>query len=480
MPGLDQVIDRDAECVSEPSHRGDRTGFLQSFNAMEMNSVDAGDTRKLRPAQTTQLSIDADSGLAIDDAVCEFGRNGFVATVAKGLANSLTLLGVKNVLRNGKQPFVFAAWDGDHIVHHNTSSVFVDSASGTNCKNQQDRPIVENDPPVANAKSDQSRLFQCLDVVSKGIWITREQLHLGFDKPRSVHRHAAKRSQGRLGPTDLFHPKACNSQLTLSQRDRIRLASLQLACVISVSTVFGSADRALAMTIDPRTRGVMEFIGALEAPRGYNDYFGGVAEPPPKQLTTMTIDEVLAWQDGIDARSISEAAGRYQIMEDTLRGLKRRMGLKGDELFDIKMQDRLAVELMGMAGWHPDRDDHEEVANALAKVWAALPLVSGDNEGRSAYHDLAGNKALTTPELYLEVIRRGGDAGVVEAALKESGRAVRARVDAPVRIAARADSEQPVKLRRSAPTGFDATMIEGGRLEPSKVLVFANDPFAME
>ena len=252
-------------------------------------------------------------------------------------------------------------------------------------------------------------------------------------------------------------------------------ASSVLAACLTVSPFLASA-----MTIDPRTRGVMEFIGGLEAPRGYNDYFGGVAEPPPKQLTTMTIDEVLAWQDEIDARSISEAAGRYQIMEDTLRLLKRRMALKGDELFDIPMQDRLAIELMTMAGWHPDRDDHEEVANSLAKVWAALPLVSGESEGRSAYHGLAGNKALTTPELYLEVIRRGGDAGIVEAALKNSGRADDARVDATVRIAARSEDEQPVKLHRSAPTAFDATVIEGGRLEPSKVLVFANDPFAME
>ncbi len=256
-----------------------------------------------------------------------------------------------------------------------------------------------------------------------------------------------------------------------SQRAKVLVLSVCLTVTPSLCA---------AMTIDPRTRGVMEFIGALEAPRGYNDYFGGVSAPPPKQLTTMTIDEVLAWQDEIDAHSISEAAGRYQIMEDTLRGLKRRMGLKGDELFDIKMQDRLAIELMGMAGWHPDRDDHEEMGNALAKVWAALPLVSGEDEGRSAYHGLAGNKALTTPELFLDVIRRGGVAGVVEAALKDSGRAVRARVDAPVRIAARSDGDQPVKLRRSPPTAFDATVIEGGRLEPSKVLVFANDPFAME
>lgn len=235
-----------------------------------------------------------------------------------------------------------------------------------------------------------------------------------------------------------------------------------------------------AMTIDPRTRGVMEFIGGLEAPRGYNDFFGGVAEPPPRQLTTMTIDEVLAWQDEIDARSISEAAGRYQIMEDTLRGLKARMRLTGGELFDIAMQDRLALELMAMAGWHPDRDDHEVMANALARVWAALPLVSGDAEGRSAFDGLAGNKALTTPELFLEVVRRGGDAGIVEAALKRSGRALLERSDAPVRIARSERSDDPVRLVRRPPTGFDASEIEGGRLEASKVLVFANDPFAME
>lgn len=480
MPRLDQVVDRNLERFRKPSHRVDGAGFFQCFNTIEMDAIDFAYTRKLCLGKTAQLAIDTDRRLAINDTVRKFGGNGFFTAVTQRFANTLTCLSVHNVLSDGQQPLVFAAWDSDHIIHQTTPSVFIDSASRTNCENKQNRPIVENDPPVANAKPDQSGLLQCLDIVAKCIWITCEQLHLASDKLRGVHRHAAKCTQGRFGPTDLFHPKPCNSQLTKNQWGRIWVLCLQFAFATAAATLFGAPNHAVALTIDPRTRGVMEFIGGLEAPRGYNDYFGGVAEPPPKQLTTMTVDEVLAWQDEIDARSISEAAGRYQIMEDTLRLLKRRMALKGDELFDIPMQDRLAIELMTMAGWHPDRDDHEAIANSLATVWAALPLVSGENEGRSAYHGLAGNKALTTPELYLEVIRRGGDAGIVEAALKNSGRAVRARVDAPVRIAARADSEQPVKLRRSAPTGFDATIIEGGRLEPSKVLVFANDPFAME
>ena len=53
-----------------------------------------------------------------------------------------------------------------------------------------------------------------------------------------------------------------------SQRAKVLVLSVCLTVTPSLCA---------AMTIDPRTRGVMEFIGALEAPRGYNDYFGGVS-----------------------------------------------------------------------------------------------------------------------------------------------------------------------------------------------------------
>ena len=45
---------------------------------------------------------------------------------------------------------------------------------------------------------------------------------------------------------------------------------------------------------DARTAGVLAFIGALEGPRGYDDYCRGVSEPPPRSLTTMTVNEVQA------------------------------------------------------------------------------------------------------------------------------------------------------------------------------------------
>jgi hypothetical protein len=232
---------------------------------------------------------------------------------------------------------------------------------------------------------------------------------------------------------------------------------------------------------DARTAGVLAFIGALEGPRGYDDYFRGVSEPPPRPLTTMTVNEVQAWQARIDAKSRSEAAGRYQIIRETLAMLKARMGLSGDELFDAALQDRMAIELMARAGWHPDRRDHEALADALAKVWAALPLVQGAERGRSAYHGIAGNRALTTPELWLDVIRRGQQAGVVEAALRASNGAVTESVDRAAGAGVARREEAPRVLRRMAPpTAFGAQEIEGGRLAPSNVLVFASDPFAME
>ena len=43
-------------------------------------------------------------------------------------------------------------------------------------------------------------------------------------------------------------------------------------------------------------------------------------------------------------------------------------------------------------------------ANCLAGIWAALPLVSGPNQGRSAHHGVAGNRALTRPQTVLALL----------------------------------------------------------------------------
>lgn len=175
-----------------------------------------------------------------------------------------------------------------------------------------------------------------------------------------------------------------------------------------------------AIVVDAKTAGVLDFIGSIEAPAGYNAYSYYASSPPPKPLTAMTISEVLAWQERIDRTSKSEAAGRYQIMEDTLRDyLVPTLGLTGREIFNAKTQDRLAYALMLRRGWNPRGSDYIDMANHLAREWAALPLVSGPNRGKSYHRNTKGakNRAQATPEAFLNVLMNGENRAIVTAAI---------------------------------------------------------------
>lgn len=238
------------------------------------------------------------------------------------------------------------------------------------------------------------------------------------------------------------------------------------------------ATPSIAMTIDSKTAVLLDFIGALEGPDGYNDYSGLAAEAPPKPLVSMTINEVLAWQDRIDQRSKSEAAGRYQIMEDTLRGLKKELRLSGDEMFDAGMQNSLAAHLAFQAGWNPNSENYVSMGNALAKVWAALPVLSGPKTGRSHYHGLAGNKALTSTSVFLAVLQNDGQKETVSEAIRLSRQTRRIRI-------ARTVQSGPRSVR---PTAFGTEIIDtavveeamaGGRIKPSQVITFNVDPYQM-
>ena len=184
--------------------------------------------------------------------------------------------------------------------------------------------------------------------------------------------------------------------------------------------IFLSSLPSHASEIDPKTKGLLNYIGSIEGPAGYDDYYRGVSSGPPRALSTMSIREVLAWQDSIDAASRSEAAGRYQIMEDTLRGLVRSEGIDQDRLFDGQTQDELATILLKRRGWDPTRTDYGNLGDAIAYEWAALPICSGFKAGKSAYDGLAGNHSLTSCEAYLEVLANGDNPSVVAWALTQS------------------------------------------------------------
>ena len=150
---------------------------------------------------------------------------------------------------------------------------------------------------------------------------------------------------------------------------------------------------------------LLALVRAVEAPGGYDDYERRNPLPPPRPLSRMAVAEVLDWQARARrAGAPSTAAGGYQIIRATLARLVRRHGIDRRALFDTAMQDRLAHHLLDECGPLGPAESHAEYGNCLAGIWAGLPMTSGNRRGRSAYHGLAGNRALTDPESVLAAL----------------------------------------------------------------------------
>lgn len=147
------------------------------------------------------------------------------------------------------------------------------------------------------------------------------------------------------------------------------------------------------------TNDVLDLIGSVEAPQGYNQVYSGVQVMPPAPITTMTVREVLAWQREASRTAVSSAAGRYQVIRATLEGQVTRGVVSLDDRFDERTQDRIGRSLLAETGYRSGSTD-PAVANRISGVWAALPRVSGPGRGASTYEGVAGNHALLTAESY--------------------------------------------------------------------------------
>lgn len=154
-----------------------------------------------------------------------------------------------------------------------------------------------------------------------------------------------------------------------------------------------------------RSSALLDFIGDAEAPQGYNQVYGKNKSQP---LDAMTLDEVFAYQDKVKQAGSHSAVGRYQIKNSTLKGLQKNLKLKGDEKFTPELQDRLGKALLDGRGYQDYKSGkitEEEFSRRLVKEWAGMPVTSGKNKGESHYKNIAGNKALVTPEALMQVIR---------------------------------------------------------------------------
>lgn len=137
------------------------------------------------------------------------------------------------------------------------------------------------------------------------------------------------------------------------------------------------------------TRPLLDLIAKGESGGNYNAYFGNAKNKAVK-LTEMTIDEVLKWQDEYVADgSPSSAAGKYQFIRGTLRGLAKTLGMNKFEVkFSPETQDKMAIKLLeqrGLNDYISGKISAKQFAANIAKEWAALPKTIGKNPNASYY-----------------------------------------------------------------------------------------------
>jgi tape measure domain-containing protein len=122
---------------------------------------------------------------------------------------------------------------------------------------------------------------------------------------------------------------------------------------------------------------MLDLIGRAEGTdrgRGYNETLAyGAFTGGNVNLTSMTLDDIDALQKRMlrhpDNNFNSSALGRYQIVRKTLLGLRKELGLSGDEKFTPELQDRLAKQLLKRRG---------RSISGLRNEWQGLRRVSAD------------------------------------------------------------------------------------------------------
>jgi muramidase (phage lysozyme) len=126
---------------------------------------------------------------------------------------------------------------------------------------------------------------------------------------------------------------------------------------------------------------------------GYDAVNGGARIKPPKAPSQMTVQEIYDWIDATPGQP--HAIGRYQFIPATLRRLIDQVDANPNARFSPELQDRLGDELLvegGLLAFERGDITRRSFMYRLAKIWAGLPLPSGE----SYYEGYAGNKATMT------------------------------------------------------------------------------------
>ncbi|WP_416333357.1 hypothetical protein [Agrobacterium tumefaciens] len=164
---------------------------------------------------------------------------------------------------------------------------------------------------------------------------------------------------------------------------------------------------------------LLDFIGDIEAPQGYDTIFGNRQGNLQVPLTQMTygniIDAQANWgsktwvRNNWGHKTASSAAGRYQFMRATLQDIAREIrSIDGKMIFAPSLQDRLGYYLLlrrGYADFISGKLNLVQFGLNLAKEWASFPVLSATagqhrdvTRGQSYYAGDGLNKSLIKPE----------------------------------------------------------------------------------
>lgn len=157
---------------------------------------------------------------------------------------------------------------------------------------------------------------------------------------------------------------------------------------------------------------LLDFIGKTEVGTadadGYGVIYAHKQHKLAKPLTRMTLAEVQTAQRSWSKNHGSSAAGRYQFMRATLKGLIEELRLRQSQLLDADLQDRLGYHLLKRRGYEDfmaGKMNRTEFGARLAMEWASFPVLRarkgahrGLSRGQSYYAGDSLNKALVKPE----------------------------------------------------------------------------------
>lgn len=125
---------------------------------------------------------------------------------------------------------------------------------------------------------------------------------------------------------------------------------------------------------------LLDLIAKYESGGSYQTVYGGIPKAArPADLTNLTVQQVLDWQQSLITRKLSPstAAGRYQVIRKTLLNTYASAGLTPNSKFDVLGQDAIAHELLFRRGLQQFLDgtkSKQAMMVSLAQEWASLPV----------------------------------------------------------------------------------------------------------